>query len=74
MQKCDICGKPPKNYIWHNVPVNGAHYENVCDSCALYYNKVFIEENSPEYSREAASHFTEYNEVVALLNNCKEDT
>jgi len=73
MQKCDICKQHIKKYIWHNVPVNGTYFENVCDRCALYYTKVFIEENSPEYSREATSHFKEYEEVNSLLRTIKEE-
>ena len=71
---CDICGKAITTFIWHNVPVNGISYKNVCDSCARRFTKAFLEENSPQFSRESASHTKEYNEAITLLTSInKED-
>ena len=70
---CDICKKPITTFIWHNVPINGLTYENVCDHCAKCFTKAFLEENSPQFSREAASHIKEYNKAVILLSSINEE-
>ncbi len=71
MAICDICKQPTKQYVWHNVPIGGTSFDTVCDSCAVHAAKTFLEENSPEYSREAASHYADYKEAVALIESIK---
>ena len=71
--KCSLCGKDLSltKYVWRNAPINGLFYPEVCDECALTYLKTFIEENGPEFSREACSHPSEYQKAKDLLNIIK---
>ena len=65
--KCDLCGNAQSLYQWKGIP--NCEGKILCDNCARAQIKGLLEDNGPEYSAEAASHYAEYQKLMQMLNN-----
>jgi hypothetical protein len=69
--KCELCGENIVKYRWEGIPL--LEDKLLCDGCALAQLKGWIEDNGPECSAEAASHYAEYKQLSELLKTFKKD-
>ena len=68
--KCDLCGNVLSLYQWSNIP--NCEDKILCDNCARAQIKGWLEDNGPEYSAEAASHYAEYKQLLEILKQIKQ--
>jgi protein-arginine kinase activator protein McsA len=67
IMKCGLCHNDNAIFIWKNVP--GCEKIILCDNCAKTQLKGWLEDNGPENSAEAASHYKDYQKLIDMLNN-----
>lgn len=69
--KCELCGSTNSKYKWGNIPL--CEDKILCDNCAKAQLKGWLEDNGPEYSAEAASHYAEYKQLLELFEKMEKD-
>ena len=69
--KCELCGSTNSKYIWGGIPL--LENKKLCDKCARAQIKGWFEDNGPEYSAEAASHYAEYKLLLEVFEEMGED-
>ena len=69
--KCELCGRVSSKCQWVGIPL--LEDKILCDNCARAQIKGWLEDNGPEYSAEAVSHYAEYKQLLELFEKIEED-